>query len=79
MTDRRICSVFRSVWRKQIELVMVIPPKESMKKGYVMKSVNVFRIAVIHNIPQPQNLTGSAAGTIDPATGVSTCALGNQK
>ena len=50
-----------------------------MKKGYVMKSVNVFRIVVIHNIPQPQNLTGSAARTMDPATGVSICALGNQK
>ena len=58
---------------------MVIPPKQSMKKGYVMKSVNVFRIVVIHNIPQPQNLTGSAARTMDPATGVSICALGNQK
>jgi len=44
-----------------------------------MKSVNVFRIVVIHNIPQPQDLTGSAARTMDPATGASTCASGNQR
>lgn len=58
---------------------MVIPPKESMKKGYVIRPASVFRIVVIHNIPQPQNLTGSAARTMDPSTGASACALGNQR
>ena len=50
-----------------------------MKKGYVIRPASVFRIVVIHNIPQPQNLTGSAARTMDPSTGASACALGNQR
>ena len=57
---------------------MVIPPKESMKRGYVIKPASVFRIVVIHNIPQPQNLS-SAARIMDPSMGASACALGNQR
>lgn len=36
---------------KQIELVIIIPHKESMREGYDIKSVNGFNIFVTSNIP----------------------------
>lgn len=44
-------SDFRSVWRRQMELVMIIPHRDSIRKGYAMKSVMGFRSAVIRNMP----------------------------
>lgn len=41
---------FRSVWRKQIELVMIIPQEDNIIKGYPKKSVSEFSIIVIHNM-----------------------------
>lgn len=42
---------FRSVWRKQIELVIIIPHRESIIKGYAMKSVRGSSKIVMRNIP----------------------------
>lgn len=44
-------SDFRSVCRKQIELVIIIPHKHSIKKGYAMNFVNESKITVIRIIP----------------------------
>ena len=39
LTEEYAIRDFRSVWSRQIELVMIIPPKESIRKGYAMNSV----------------------------------------
>lgn len=44
-------SDFRSVWRRQIELVMIIPHRESMKNGYAMELVAGVNAIVIRNMP----------------------------
>lgn len=62
----------RSVWRRQIELVMIIPQRESIIKGYAMNSVKGDSRIVIRNMPYPPNLRRIAARTIDPAMGAST-------
>lgn len=41
----------RSVWRRQIELVMIMPHKESIMKGYAMKLVRGSSKIVIRSIP----------------------------
>lgn len=79
LTDEYAISDFRSVWRKQIELVMIIPHKDNIKKGYAIKLLDGFNINVIRSIPYPPNFNKIAARTMDPAIGASTWALGNHK
>lgn len=62
----------RSVWRRQIELVIIIPQRESIIKGYAMSSVKGDNRIVIRSMPYPPNLRRIAARTIDPAMGAST-------
>ena len=48
-------SDFRSVWQRQIELVMIMPHKDSMMNGYAIKSVTGFRSSVTRSMPYPQD------------------------
>lgn len=51
LTEEYAIRDFRSVWRKQMELVMIIPHRDSMRKGYAMKFVIGLSRAVIRSIP----------------------------
>lgn len=72
-------SDFKSVWRRQIELVIIMPHRDNMMNGYAIKSVTGFRSNVIRNIPYPPSFSRIAARTIEPAMGASTWALGSQR
>ena len=68
---------FRSVCRKHIILVIVAP----------MNAIDIMIVEVINNClyisllirirPYPPSFSKTAASTIDPATGASTCAFGS--
>ena len=47
LTEEYAISDFRAVRRREIELVMLIPHKESIRKAYAMNSVRGLSIAVI--------------------------------
>ncbi len=51
LTEEYAIRDFRSVWRKQIELVMIIPHSDSIIKGYAMEFVNGLSRIVIRIIP----------------------------
>lgn len=51
LTEEYAISDFKSVWRKQIELVMIIPHRESIRKGYAMELVMGFSATVIRSMP----------------------------
>ena len=72
LTEEYAMSDFRSVWQRQVELVMIIPHRESMINGYAIKSVIGFRISVIRSIPYPPSFSRTAARTMEPAIGAST-------
>ena len=72
LTEEYAMSDFRSIWQRQVELVMIIPHRESMINGYVIKSVTGFRSNVIHSMPYPPSFSRTAARTIEPAMGAST-------
>ena len=69
----------RSLWRRQIELVIIIPHRDSIMKGYAMNSVSGLRSVVTRSMPYPPSFSKIAARTIEPAMGASTWALGNQR
>ena len=79
LTEEYAMSDFRSIWQRQVELVMIIPHRESMINGYAIKSVTGFRSNVIHSMPYPPSFSRTAARTIEPAMGASTWALGSQR
>ena len=43
LTEEYAMSDFRSVWRRQIELVMIMPHNDNIMNGYAIKSVIGFR------------------------------------
>ena len=47
LTEEYAISDFRAVRRREIELVMLIPYKQSIRKGYAMNSVRGLSTAVI--------------------------------
>lgn len=51
LTEEYAIRDFRSVWRKQIELVMIIPHRDKIRNGYAMKSVMGFSSIVIRSMP----------------------------
>lgn len=51
LTEEYAMRDFRSVWRKQMELVMIIPHRDKIINGYAMKSVMGFSSIVIRSIP----------------------------
>lgn len=72
LTEEYAISDFRSVWRRQIELVMIMPHKDSRINGYAINSVSGFRYVVIRSIPYPPSFSRTAARTMEPAIGAST-------
>jgi hypothetical protein len=79
LTEEYAMSDFRSVWRRQIELVMIMPHNDNIMNGYAIKSVIGFRSNVIRIMPYPPSLSRIAARTMEPAIGASTWALGSQR
>ena len=69
----------RSVWRRQTELVIIMPHRDSIMKGYAINSVSGFRSIVIRNITYPPSFSKTAARTIEPAMGASAWALRSQR
>lgn len=55
-------SDFKSVWHKQIELVMII---RNVTSGYAVWFVKGCRIIVIRSVPWPPSLSSTAARTIE--------------
>lgn len=70
---------FRSVCRKQIELVIIIPHRDNMMKGQAIVLVMGYNRIEIRIIQYPPSLSRIAAMTIDPAIGASMCALGSHR
>ena len=58
---------------------MIIPHKESIRKGYAMYSVRGLSIDVIRSMPWPPSFSSMASRTMEPVMGASTCALGSQR
>lgn len=58
---------------------MIIPHKDSIRKGYAIWFVSGLSSVVMRIIPYPPSFRSTAARTIDPAIGASTCALGSQR
>lgn len=63
---------FRSVCRKQIELVIIIPHNDNIIKGYAILHVIGCRKVEIRIIPYPPSFSRIAARTMEPAMGAST-------
>lgn len=70
---------FRSGWRRQIRLVIIIPHSARIINGRYASWVVGDSMDNIRMIPYPPNFRRIAAKTIDPAIGASTCALGSQR
>lgn len=51
LTEEYAIRDFRSVWRKQMELVMIMPHNDSIMKGYAMELVSGLRSTVIRIMP----------------------------
>lgn len=51
LTEEYAMRDFRSVWRKQMELVIIIPHRDKIRNGYAMKSVMGFSSIVIRSMP----------------------------
>lgn len=51
LTEEYAINDFRSVWRKQMELVMIIPHIDNIIKGYAMKLVRGLSKMVIRIMP----------------------------
>lgn len=51
LTEEYAIRDLRSVWRKQIELVMIMPHSDSIMKGYAIELVSGLSIIVIRIIP----------------------------
>lgn len=51
LTEEYAISDFRSVCRRQVELVMIMPHRDNMRKGYAIYSVSGLRIEVSRIIP----------------------------
>lgn len=72
-------SDFRSVCRRQIELVIIIPHSDSRINGYAMDLVTGSRTMEIRIMPYPPNFSRIAARIMDPAIGASTWAFGSHR
>ena len=79
LTDEYAIRDFRSVCRRQIELVINIPHSESSINGYIMWFVMGDNRAVIRIMPYPPSFSRIAASTMEPAIGASTWALGSHR
>lgn len=79
-TDEYAISAFRSVCRTHTILVTRAPHEQNTIKGREIKFRDVVMNREISRIrPYPPNFRRIAASIIDPATGASTWAFGNQR
>lgn len=51
LTDEYAISDLRSVWRRQIELVIIMPQRDNIRKGYAIKLVVGLSRVVIRSMP----------------------------
>lgn len=51
LTEEYAMRDFRSVWRRQIELVMIIPQRDNIRNGYAIELVTGVNAIVIRSIP----------------------------
>lgn len=72
-------SDFRSVCRRQMELVIIMPHSDKRMNGYAMYLVIGSKIMEIRIIPYPPSFNRMAARIMDPAIGASTWAFGSHK
>ena len=72
-------SDFRSVCRRQIELVIIMPHSDRRMNGYAIDLVIGSKIMEIRIIPYPPSFNKMAARIMDPAIGASTWAFGSHK
>ena len=72
-------SDFRSVWWRQIELVIIMPHRDTMINRYAIKWVTGFRSSVIRSMPYPPSFSRTSARTMEPAIGASSLALNSQR
>lgn len=79
LTEEYAIKDFRSVCRKQIELVIIIPHRDRIMNGYDIVFVSGSKIIEIRIMPYPPSFSKMAASTMEPAIGASTWALGSHK
>lgn len=79
LTEEYAIRDLRSVWSRQIELVMIMPHRDNIMKGYAMKLVRGFSKVVTCFMPYPPNFRSTAASTMEPAMGASTCVFGSYR
>lgn len=72
-------SDFRSVCRRQMELVMIMPHSDRRMNGYAMDLVTGSRTMEIRIMPYPPSFSRMAARIIEPAIGASTWAFGSHR
>lgn len=48
MADHKM-SDFKSVWQRRMELVMIIPHKDSVRKGYAIEFIKAFSMVGTNN------------------------------
>lgn len=58
---------------------MIMPHNARIINGYTNSLDSGSSIIIIRIIPYPPSFSKTAASTIDPATGASTCAFGNHR
>lgn len=51
LTEEYAMRDFRSVWRRQIELVMIIPQRDNIRNGYAIELVTGVSAIVIRSMP----------------------------
>lgn len=51
LTEEYAMRDFRSVWRRQIELVMIIPQRDNIRNGYAIELVMGVSAIVIRSMP----------------------------
>lgn len=58
---------------------MIIPHRDSIRKGYAMNVVIGSSMMVMRIMPYPPSFSSTAASTMEPAMGASTWAFGSQR
>lgn len=79
LAEKYVMGYFKSIWRKHMELVIIILHKDSFKKKYAMEFARGVSIIVICHMLEPPSLSGMAARSMVSAMEASTCAFGNHR
>lgn len=70
---------FKSCWRRQIRLVIIIPQRANVMIGRDIVWHVGDRIGVNRKRPYPPSFSSTAARIMEPAIGASTWAFGSQR